>query len=162
MRHTHSIEMAVVAALALALGACGSSGTPSTSASSTDRPGPSAEQIGIATENCTWDDSQTTNPKTGDCTFDASDTRLSGSVHLAYNNTTDAQGRTTLWGTWALTNGGGTWACQVSGILDVNTMAETDSACLGRDGYEGLVAYEHATTLDTHSWGLITWVEPAP
>ena len=66
-----------------------------------------------------------------------------------------------LWASSSLSNEGGEWACEEFIVGEtVNGVGSRNQVCVGKGGYEGLVAYAHATTPDTTAtWGVLGWIE---
>lgn len=159
MRAHHMIGLLASISAAVLLVACQAAGGGG------PMPSPSSTGLGApitGTADCSLLD-QVVEPGTSDCTFTASDLRLSGT---ARESVTFGPGdfMISFYGSYTLQAEGGQWNCQFAGhfagTAEVTGLAGRDAVCYGKGGYFGHTAYVHSQMRgDGQHWGFVAWIE---
>lgn len=147
-----AVVAAVLTLSATVLAACGTGGT-----GSTPQP-PGGPELGMFTARDECGDTTGTTV----CERTATDPRMTGEARILSGGPSEVpiESIGIVWGSFDLSNDGGEWACEDLIIGEtVNGVGMRDQVCVGKGGYEGLMAYAHATTPDqTATWGVIGWI----
>jgi hypothetical protein len=96
------------------------------------------------------------------CERTATDPRMTGKARILSGGPSGVaiESIGIVWASFDLSNDGGEWACKDLIIGEsVHGVGMRDQVCVGKGGYEGLMAYAHATTPDkTATWGVHGWI----